>query len=205
MAVFARKRLKHELMEFEKSDQKIKDSISIELVHNNLFNLKLSLKGPPDTPYFGGKFYLSYRASDNYPFSPPSVQFTTRIWHPNISSVTGFICLDILKEKWEASYTIISLLISVQVLLQDPQPNDPQDAVVAKQYLTNRKQFNDTAAYWTAIYAMNQSKRHQFPEFESKLKTLSKLVEGSNFAEDKLISALSGNDWDVNRAFNALF
>ena len=29
----------------------------------------------------------------NYPFSPPKIRFTTPIWHPNISSVTGAICL----------------------------------------------------------------------------------------------------------------
>ena len=28
------------------------------------------------------------------------VKFLTRIWHPNISSVTGAICLDILKDQW---------------------------------------------------------------------------------------------------------
>ena len=28
------------------------------------------------------------------------VNFLTKIWHPNISSVTGAICLDILKDQW---------------------------------------------------------------------------------------------------------
>lgn len=27
----------------------------------------------------------------------------TKIWHPNISSVTGAICLDILKDQWYCS------------------------------------------------------------------------------------------------------
>ena len=61
------------------------------------------------------------------------VSFTTKIWHPNISSVTGAICLDILKDQWAAAMTLRTVLLSVQALLSRPEPDDPQDAVVAQQ------------------------------------------------------------------------
>lgn len=51
--------------------------------------------GPDNTPYAGGKFVVDIKIPPNYPFEPPKMQFDTKIWHPNISSVTGAICLDV--------------------------------------------------------------------------------------------------------------
>lgn len=47
-----------------------------------------------------GLFKLEIKIPETYPFNPPKIKFITRIWHPNISSVTGAICLDILKDQW---------------------------------------------------------------------------------------------------------
>ncbi len=61
------------------------------------------------------------------------MKFDTKIWRPNISSVTGAICLDILKNEWTPALTIKTALIYLQALMCEPAPDDPQDAVVAKQ------------------------------------------------------------------------
>ena len=58
------------------------------------------VRGPPDSPYEGGAYTLSIEIPEGYPFKPPKMRFMTRVWHPNISSVTGAICLDILKDEW---------------------------------------------------------------------------------------------------------
>ncbi len=90
---------------------------------------------------------------ESYPFQPVKMKFITKVYHPNISSASGAICLDILKDAWSPVLTLKSTLISLQSLLCSPEPNDPQDAEVAKHYTTSKKSFEETAAYWTQIYA----------------------------------------------------
>ena len=81
------------------------------------------------------------------------MKFITKVYHPNISSASGAICLDILKDAWSPVLTLKSTLISLQSLLCSPEPNDPQDAEVAKHYMTSKSSFEATATYWTQIYA----------------------------------------------------
>ena len=81
------------------------------------------------------------------------MKFITKVYHPNVSSASGAICLDILKDAWSPVLTLKSTLISLQSLLCSPEPNDPQDAEVAKHYMTSRTSFEDTARYWTHVYA----------------------------------------------------
>ena len=90
---------------------------------------------------------------DAYPFQPVKMKFITKVYHPNVSSASGAICLDILKDAWSPVLTLKSTLISLQSLLCSPEPNDPQDAEVAKHFVTSKQSFNDTARYWTHIYA----------------------------------------------------
>lgn len=133
--------------------QIVECSIKIELVKDNWTELKGEIAGPPDTPYAGGKFELEIKVPETYPFNPPKVRFITKIWHPNISSVTGAICLDILKENWAAAMTLRTVLLSLQALLSAAEPDDPQDAVVATQYKENYEMFKVTARNWTTAYA----------------------------------------------------
>ena len=54
---------------------------------------------------------------------PPKLQFTTRIYHPNINA-NGSICLDILKDQWSPALTISKVLLSLSSLLTDPNPGE---------------------------------------------------------------------------------
>jgi ubiquitin-conjugating enzyme (huntingtin interacting protein 2) len=99
---------------------------------------------------------------DNYPFSPPKVKFITKVYHPNISSESGAISVDILRDQWSPSFSLPILLIAIQSFLRTPElcePDDPvdADAEVAKQFASSRKAFEDTARNWTRRYARRSS------------------------------------------------
>jgi len=128
-------------------------NIMIELIDESPFHLKGSFPGPEGTPYQGGHFEVDIVIPESYPFQPVKMKFITKVYHPNISSASGAICLDILKDAWSPVLTLKSTLISLQSLLCSPEPNDPQDAEVAKHYTTSKNSFDDTAVYWTQIYA----------------------------------------------------
>ena len=92
----------------------------------------LSIFIQKDTCYEGGIFYVDINIPPDYPFKPPKMKFDTKIWHPNVSSQTGAICLDILKNEWTPALTIRTALISLQALMCCPEADDPQDAEVAR-------------------------------------------------------------------------
>jgi ubiquitin-conjugating enzyme (huntingtin interacting protein 2) len=99
--------------------------VSAHMVNDNLKRWKGQIRGPQDSPYEGGTFIIDIQIPNDYPYKPPKMQFETPIWHPNISSRTGAICLDILKDEWSPALTIRTALISLQALLCAPEPDDP--------------------------------------------------------------------------------
>lgn len=52
-----------------------------------------------------------------------------------------------------AAMTLRTVLLSLQALLAAAEPDDPQDAVVARQFKDYPHVFKTTAQHWTAIYA----------------------------------------------------
>jgi len=83
------------------------------------------LRGPPDTPYEDGVFQLSIQCGMDYPLSPPSMTFKTKVFHPNVHFRTGDICLDILKKEWSPAWGLQAACRAVLALLSDPDADSP--------------------------------------------------------------------------------
>ena len=137
----ASKRINKELQDLSKDPP---SSCSAGPVGDDLFHWQSTIMGPKDSPYENGIFFLNINFPTDYPFKPPKVQFTTKIYHCNVNS-NGSICLDILQSQWSPALTISKVLLSVCSLLTDPNPDDPLVPEIARAYKSDRKKHDDTA------------------------------------------------------------
>ncbi|XP_061562472.1 ubiquitin-conjugating enzyme E2 D4-like isoform X5 [Phycodurus eques] len=122
-------------------------------VSDDMFHWQATIMGPGDSPYQGGVFFLTILFPTDYPFKPPKVAFTTKIYHPNINS-NGSICLDILRSQWSPALTVSKVLLSICSLLCDPNPDDPLVPDIAQIYKNDKEKYNKLAKEWTQKYAM---------------------------------------------------
>lgn len=129
------------------------EGITAERDPENERYFKVVIDGPVDSPYQGGKFHLQLYLPEEYPMVPPICLFMTKIYHPNIDFL-GKICLDILKTKWSPAIQIRSLLLSIQILLADPNTDDPLNDKVNAHWLSDKNDAKATAREWTKKYAV---------------------------------------------------
>nr|GMC65625.1 ubiquitin-conjugating enzyme E2 7 [Ipomoea batatas] len=130
------------------------DGFSAGLVdENNLFEWSVTIIGPPDTLYEGGFFNAIMSFPQNYPNSPPTVRFTSEIWHPNVYS-DGKVCISILhppgddpngyelaSERWSPVHTVESIVLSIISMLSSPNDESPANVEAAKEWRENRDEF----------------------------------------------------------------
>lgn len=121
-------------------------------VNDDIFKWNATIIGPIGTPYEGGIFNLTINFTDDYPFKPPNVIFTTKIYHCNINS-SGGICLDILKEQWSPALTISKVLLCICSVLDDPNPNDPLVPEIAALLKSDKEAHDKNARITTSMFA----------------------------------------------------
>jgi len=113
--------------------------IHIHFDEENVLNANAIIIGPKNTPFENGILYFVINFPNNYPFSPPKIQYLSyskyRI-HPNLyvgkphDNFLGKVCLSILNTwsgpKWTTIMHIGSVLLSIQSLLcNNPLHNEP--------------------------------------------------------------------------------
>ncbi|XP_040007960.1 ubiquitin-conjugating enzyme E2 T [Xiphias gladius] len=123
-------------------------------------DLRAQLVGGTGTPYEGGLFSLEIKVPERYPFEPPKMRFLTPIYHPNIDN-SGRICHDALKlppkGAWKPSLNISTVLSSIQLLMAEPNPDDPLMADISSEFKYNKQLFMEKARKWTQEHAVQKN------------------------------------------------
>lgn len=133
----ARKRLMRDLKVMEQSSP---EGVSAHPVEDDLMHWRAVIFGPEDSIWEGGIFKLDMVFTAEYPMSPPKVKFLTPVFHPNVYS-DGQICMDIMKSQWSPVYDVVALLLSIQSLLSDPNPNSAANGGAAEMYAHSRLEY----------------------------------------------------------------
>ncbi|CCG82620.1 SUMO-conjugating enzyme ubc9 [Taphrina deformans PYCC 5710] len=106
----------------------------------NLMSWSAAVPGKKGTPWENGLYKLDLAFPEGFtpswhscisdkvefPAKPPKVKFVPPLFHPNVYP-SGTICLSILNEEegWKPAITIKQILLGVQDLLNDPNPDSP--------------------------------------------------------------------------------
>ncbi|XP_022095009.1 ubiquitin-conjugating enzyme E2 R2-like isoform X4 [Acanthaster planci] len=83
----------------------------------------------------------------DYPYSPPTFKFLSKMWHPNIYDQTGDVCISILhppvddpqsgelpSERWNPTQSVRTILLSVISLLNEPNTFSPANVDASVMY-----------------------------------------------------------------------
>ena len=112
------------------------------------------IEGPPKTSYEKGFFLFEIIIDKNYPFPGSKFNFKTKIFHPNIREEDGLLSiLGGLQEIFCPALTIGRIVISIQSILDEPNPDTFLNERAAKLYKEDRKKYEETVKEYTVKYA----------------------------------------------------
>jgi len=130
---------------------------NVELKHGDIFEWTGTLHGLDNSPYEGGKFAFHIQFTEDYPEKPPKLNFTTKIYHPNVDARTGVVSWKMLGEEWHHNNTMEKVLIGLRTLLDHPELESAVEVGIANEYANSRGAFEKHAKDWTQRCAKGDS------------------------------------------------
>ena len=129
---------------------------------NNLFQWRVTMFGPTDSPYKDGIFTIKIIFPDDYPKHGPEFKFMNKIYHLNVdlTNYLGHISLNNINE-WRCTglvsdkkvYGVKQALFDIFCLFYKQGVDSSYSDEMAQQYKNDRKKFDEIARKWTKEYA----------------------------------------------------
>ena len=119
------------------------DYFSIKPDENNIYNWKGYITPPDDSIYYGMILPFQITFTKNYPNQAPKFQFKKNcLFHPNIFS-NGNVCLDVLQNKWTKLHNVKSIILTIILLLKEPNPDSPANTEAANLFVRDYQKFKE--------------------------------------------------------------
>ena len=108
----------------------------------DMMRWETGIPGKEDTDWANGVYKVMMEFPEEYPSKPPKCKFDPPLFHPNVFP-SGAICLSILKEDdgWRPAITIKQMLLAVQDLLVNPNPNSPAQEAAYNMFVRQPEQY----------------------------------------------------------------
>ncbi|KAM0344622.1 hypothetical protein ACHAPU_007396 [Fusarium lateritium] len=96
----------------------------------------------PFAPYGARMTCANPHFTTEYPTKPPKCKFVPPLFHPNVYP-SGTVCLSILNEEeaWKPAITVKQILLGIQDLLNDPNPESPAQAEAYNLFKRDRAEY----------------------------------------------------------------
>ncbi|KAK5168033.1 uncharacterized protein LTR77_006601 [Saxophila tyrrhenica] len=121
--------------------------------NDDLTQLDILLAGPTHTPFSAGVWKLHLTIPTTYPQQPPTANFRTAIFHPNVDPQTGGVCVETLKRDWDSKLTLRDVLVTISCLLIQPNPDSALNAEAGALIQDDYRAFSQRAELMTSIQA----------------------------------------------------
>ncbi|XP_042768763.1 ubiquitin-conjugating enzyme E2 R2 isoform X1 [Panthera tigris] len=115
------------MLELKSLQEEPVEGFRITLVdESDLYNWEVAIFGPPNTLYEGGYFKAHIKFPIDYPYSPPTFRFLTKMWHPNIyeTEIGDYILLSLVFSIEKQSVMHMNGDVCISIL--HPPVDDPQ-------------------------------------------------------------------------------
>ena len=128
---------------------------------NNIFEWQAIIRGPPDTSYSDGIFFLSIKFPVDYPEHCPEVCFKNPIYHINVNPIKsnlpgdeplGHVSFSKLN-LWKPEYKMIDVLANIYELFYEANPVSAYGLERVDEYKLNRSLYERKIYYFTKKYA----------------------------------------------------
>ncbi len=150
------KRVRNELKDLEASPL---PGVEVFVNEADIFNLNLLIAGPSNSPYAKGLFRVAVNIPTQYPLTPPTVTFKTKIFHCNVAA-GGSPCPNLLYgAEWSPKKNLRYMLVQVLELLVNQSPGDSLNTDAGQLYNKSTEEFAAAAGKFADEHANPQSER----------------------------------------------